>query len=186
MTVITEVTLGHLHECELFFFTDNSTAEAAFHMGTSSSPRLFKLILQLLSLQMYHSLFLHVIHVSNKLMLHQETTGLSHGDLTSGILQGLNLLDFVPLHHGALDREPLLSHWLSTWLSYATYLILTLFDWFTTGYQEGCHVWSSPPPAAEVALEQAAFAIHMTFFISCFHHFPLISHFMAQTFRQNL
>lgn len=68
---------------------------------------LIKLILQLRSLQMYHSLFLHVIHVSNKFMLHQGTTGLSHGDLTSGILHGLNMLDFVPLHHGALDREPL-------------------------------------------------------------------------------
>jgi hypothetical protein len=36
-----------LQDCELFLFTNNTTAEAAFLKGTSKSPRLFELVLRL-------------------------------------------------------------------------------------------------------------------------------------------
>jgi hypothetical protein len=38
---------GHLRNSELFLFTDNSTAEAAFYKGTSSNQLLFSLVLYL-------------------------------------------------------------------------------------------------------------------------------------------
>ena len=38
---------GRLQGCEVFVFTDNSTAEAAFFKGTSSSILLFDLVLRL-------------------------------------------------------------------------------------------------------------------------------------------
>jgi hypothetical protein len=62
---------------ELFFFTDNMTAECAFHKGSSSSPMLFLLVLCLQTLQMYHNLFIHVIHVAGMRMKVQGTDGLS-------------------------------------------------------------------------------------------------------------
>jgi hypothetical protein len=53
-----------LVNCEIFLFTDNTTAEAAFHKVYSSSKTLFDLILHLCCLQMHDGLFLHVIHVA--------------------------------------------------------------------------------------------------------------------------
>jgi hypothetical protein len=38
---------GLLDNTELFFFTDNSTAESVFYKGTYSSEKLFNLVLQL-------------------------------------------------------------------------------------------------------------------------------------------
>jgi hypothetical protein len=43
---------GELRHAEVFVFTDNSTAESAFFKGTSSSKRLFELVLRLQLLEM--------------------------------------------------------------------------------------------------------------------------------------
>ena len=43
---------GDLKGREVFIFTDNSTAERAFHKGSSSSFKLFQLILRLKELEM--------------------------------------------------------------------------------------------------------------------------------------
>jgi hypothetical protein len=55
---------GLLHDSELFIFTDNMTAESAFFKGTSSSERLFELILRLRNLQMNGSMMIHFVHVA--------------------------------------------------------------------------------------------------------------------------
>jgi len=54
---------GLLDNAELFFFTDNSTAEAVFYKGTSSSEKLFNLILRLCKLQIQGTFMPHVIHI---------------------------------------------------------------------------------------------------------------------------
>jgi hypothetical protein len=66
-----------LRGSEIFIFTDNSIAEAAFWKGTSSSPRLFELVLRLKELEMKYDLTLHIIHVSGKRMIAEGTDGLS-------------------------------------------------------------------------------------------------------------
>jgi len=38
---------GHLHNCEVFLFTDNSTREGAYYRGNSPSRSLFELVLRL-------------------------------------------------------------------------------------------------------------------------------------------
>jgi hypothetical protein len=45
-----------LQGSEIFIFTDNSTSEAAFWNGTSSSPLLFDLVLRLRQLEMTHNI----------------------------------------------------------------------------------------------------------------------------------
>jgi len=42
-----EARAGCLRDCELFVFTDNSTAEGCFHRGTSKSPHLHALVVDL-------------------------------------------------------------------------------------------------------------------------------------------
>jgi hypothetical protein len=57
---------------EIYMFTDNSTAEAAFWKGTSVSPQLFELfelVLRLKRLELEHDIILHVIHISGKRMI---------------------------------------------------------------------------------------------------------------------
>jgi hypothetical protein len=54
---------------ELFIFTDNSTAENAFWKGTSTSRRLYELVLELRCLEHKHGLLLHVVHLSGKIMI---------------------------------------------------------------------------------------------------------------------
>ena len=51
---------------EIFMFTDNSTAKAAFWKGTLTSPLLFELVLELKQLEMDSDLILHFIHISGK------------------------------------------------------------------------------------------------------------------------
>ncbi len=59
-----QVEKGWLRNSELFMFTDNSTAEAAFYRGTSSNPELFELVLRLKKLEMLAGLKIYLIHVS--------------------------------------------------------------------------------------------------------------------------
>jgi hypothetical protein len=69
--------LGKIDGAELFLFTDNSTAESAFHNGTSSSPTLFGLVVQLKKLQLIYGLRIHLIHVAGTRMIAQGTDGIS-------------------------------------------------------------------------------------------------------------
>ena len=96
---------------EIFMFTDNSTAEAAFCKGTSSSPLLFELVLELKRLEVESDLILHVIHVSGKRMIAQGTDGLSRADHLEGVMQGKPIENFIPLHLNAFEREKGLSTW---------------------------------------------------------------------------
>jgi hypothetical protein len=59
-----QIEKGRLRNLELFMFTDNSTAEAAFYWGTSSNPALFELVLQLKKSDMSAGLKINLIHVS--------------------------------------------------------------------------------------------------------------------------
>lgn len=134
VSAIEEATFsGLLHNCELFLFTDNSTAEGAFHKGTSSSKHLFSLILRLQTLQMHHGLFLHMIHIAGTRMQSQGTDGLSRGCLASGVMNGADMLSFVPLNLSARDRAPTLPQWVSMWTLPQHFHWLSPFEWFTEG-----------------------------------------------------
>jgi hypothetical protein len=92
--------------CEFFMFTDNSTAEAAYWKGTSKSRKLFELVLRLKKLEVKYDIILHVIHVSGKRMITQGTDGLSRGDRSQGLMQGLPMTAFIPLHIDPFERSP--------------------------------------------------------------------------------
>ena len=106
---------GELTGKEIFLFTDNSTAKSIAAKGSSTSPLLFELITRLYKLTMKFMCSVNLIHVSGMRMIEQGTDGLSRGDLLEGVLNGQRMLSFIPLHQTALEREPGLKGWISSW-----------------------------------------------------------------------
>jgi hypothetical protein len=145
---------GHLQGQEMFMFTDNSTAEAAFGKGTSKARPLFELILRLKCLEVECDMILHVVHVSGRRMIAQGTDGLSRADHSQGVMQGQPILDFVPLHLDPLQREPQLLSWLRKVTDGLHPTFLTPDDWFTRGHGVGTFIWCCAPASAEVVVEQ--------------------------------
>ncbi len=76
-SVEAEARAGWLRDCELFIFTDNSMAEGCFHRGTSKSPHLHALVVDLRILEMIYGMTLHVVLISGKRMIAQGTDGCS-------------------------------------------------------------------------------------------------------------
>jgi hypothetical protein len=93
-------------------------------------------------------------------MQSQGTDGLSRGRVDAGVMQGSSMLSYIPLYLSAIAREPCLVAWIQFWFGGEPYMQLQPFDWFHTGHHHRRAVWSPPPAAAGIALEQLATAIH--------------------------
>jgi hypothetical protein len=63
-TIGEEAKEGKLGDCELFIFTNNSTAEGCFYRGNLKSVCLHALVLDLWTLKMTYGMAIHVIHIS--------------------------------------------------------------------------------------------------------------------------
>jgi hypothetical protein len=162
---------GMLQGSEVFIFTDNSTAEAVFYKGNSSSRMLFELMLRLRKLEMKGDLKLHVIHVAGTQMEAEGADGSSRGNQSSGVMNGTHVLHYVPLHQSALEVAPKLEEWLQgCWPKQLGKLdIMTEKDWFKHGRTSQNCIWAPAPAAAEVAAKQTGRAIHQH--PSSFHMF---------------
>ncbi len=114
-TVTAEAKAGRLHDCEFFLFTDNSTAEGCFYRGSSKSPLLHKIVLRLRTLEMSCGMTIHVVHISGKRMIAQGTDGCSRSSLMEGVMAGADMLTFVDLGKGSIDRHPPLLEWVRAW-----------------------------------------------------------------------
>ena len=171
-TLEEEAQSGSLSSTEVYFFTDNSTVESAIFKGTSSSPKLLDLVIRIRLLEMKWSIRLHVIHVAGTRMIAQGSDGVSRGALNEGVMSGQDMLSFVPLAHSAIEQSPSLLKWLKSWLGPQAEL-LSPMDWFNRGHdvigwrpptpddllhrpdiQSGIYIWSPPPAAADVAIEE--------------------------------
>lgn len=172
-----EVKAKRLEGSELFLFTDNFVAENAFFKGTSSNEALFELIVRLKKAEMEGGLKLHVIHVSGQCMIAQGTDGLSRGDMLEGVMGGADMLSFVPLDKGAVDCCEKVLHWVQSWCGRKNLEPLSPEGWFEKGqgavggqvgpdgiwiplHEEGTHLWSPSPAAADVAVEELIRACH--------------------------
>jgi hypothetical protein len=153
---------GRIRGAEVFLFTDNSTAEAVFFKGNSTSKPLFDLMLRLRKVEMEGQLLLHVVHVAGTRMIEEGADGGSRGDLTQGAMAGHSVIDFVPLHLSALERSPGLETWIRSWWDQERGELETLEPegWFDQGQTSGSFLWSPPPAAADVVAEQLGEARH--------------------------
>jgi hypothetical protein len=171
---------GDLSGVEVFLFTDNATAEAAFFRGSSSSVKLFELVKRLKILEMCRNTRLHLIHVAGKRMISQGTDGLSRGVLAEGVMSGDPMAAFIPLHESALDRSQVLLEWLRIHCSISETMMfeaLSPEDWYVKGhdiiggtvnvdgvwvpsYGVGNYIWAPPPCIAAQCLEELRKARH--------------------------
>jgi hypothetical protein len=103
-------------------------------------------------------LMLHVIHVSGRRMIAQGTDGLSRADHSRGVMQGRAMTAYVPLHIDPLDREPRLKGWLEDVTRSMCPTFLRPSGWYEEGHGLGTFIWTPPPAAAEVVVEQLGLA----------------------------
>ena len=166
---------GELEGAEVYFFTDNSTAERAYYKGSSSNKLLHDMVFRLRRLELDRGCKLTLCHVAGTRMIAQGSDGLSRGNMSEGVMQGKSMLSFVPLHLTASQRQPNLVKWIKTWAEInedgLSLEVLTPKDWFNRGHdfmggvknidgfwlpriKPGLFLWEPPPAAAEIALEQ--------------------------------
>ena len=170
---------GSFEGAEIFLFTDNSVAEAAYYKGNTPSRPLFDLVLRLRKIEISGTVKLWVVHVAGKRMIAQGTDGLSRGNLTEGVMAGDGMLQYVPLAKSALEcnKEEILS-WLSGWLPSEELEVLEPEGWFTKGHEitgglrnqdgiwipesrnHGIFLWTPAPTAAGVAVEELGLSRH--------------------------
>jgi hypothetical protein len=150
---------GELVNCEVFMFTDNSTAESAYFKGTSSSEHLFDLVLRLRRIEMKGECVIHLIHIAGTRMIWQGSDGLSRGDRNAGVMAGDSMLSFVPLHETALERSDQVRPWVETWAGSKARL-LEPSEWPDAHPSGGIYVWVPPPAAADAAVEWLGKSIH--------------------------
>jgi hypothetical protein len=148
----------NLEGSEIFIFTDNTTAEAAFWKGTSRSKTLFELVLRLKILEMDYGLILHVVHVSGRRMIAQGTDGLSRADHSEGVMRGRDMRFYIPLHLSPIERAPQVKTWFDGVTKNLDFDWLSPEGWFTKAHTQGNFIWNIPPAAAEVVVEQLGFA----------------------------
>lgn len=192
---------GLLAGTEVFFFTDNSTAEAIFHNGSSKSPLLFDLVLRLHKIEMRFKCKVHFIHCAGTRMISQGTDGLSRGNLLSGVMAGKAMTEFVPIHLSAVDRCSKLKTWIQSFVDDSTEF-LTPAEWFHRGHdilpnefeinldgiklprvRTGTFVWTPPPCLAEVAIEELRKARHKR---TSSQHLFIVPRLMQPTYLKHL
>ena len=148
------VACGRLKQgTEIFMFTDNSTAEAAFYRGTSSTRLLFELVLRARKLEMNGNIFMRVVWVAGTRMISQGTDGLSRGDLMTGVMSGNSMLFYVPLNKSCEERQPGVVDWLIRTSGTGFWNLLDPQDWYDKGFERGRFVWAPPPAIADVAVD---------------------------------
>jgi len=155
---------GHLQDVEIWMFTDNSTAEAAYFKGTSKSRRLFELVLRLRQLEMKTGARIFLVHVAGTRMIAQGGDGLSRGDQNTGVMAGRDMLSYIPLHLSAVDWSPQLTQWAFSWASAPggshPFSVVTPSEWPRAHPSGGTFLWFPPPAGASAAVEWLALSAH--------------------------
>ena len=170
---------GDLEGREVFLFTDNMVSESIASRGSSTSKALFELIVKVYILEMNFQCRIQFIHVAGTRMIASGVDGLSRGDMYEGVMKGISMLQFVPLHKGAFEVSPSLLKWISSWaIDMGNEVeVLDPEGWFVRGhdvvggttncdgvwipsYRKGTMLWAPPPAAARQAVEELRQARH--------------------------
>lgn len=158
-------------------------------------------MLRLRKVEMSGRLRLQLIHIAGTRMISQGTDGISRGVLTEGVMAGANMLHFVPLHKGVLERQPAALDWVRGWTDQPHLSALSPLEWFTRGHgieagaknadgvwmpRESSEVWKlwvPAPAAAEVAVEELNTSRHKRTHIN---HVFIAPHLMTYAWRKRL
>jgi hypothetical protein len=105
-----------LFEHEVFVLTDNLAFEGAYYKGHSPSEKLNDIVFRLHKAERDGRFILHVLHIAGKRMKATGVDGLSRGDLTEGMLAGVDPFAFLPFNQGADERaNGAVSTWVRSW-----------------------------------------------------------------------
>jgi hypothetical protein len=132
--------------------------------------KLFELVVRAKKLEHLNGCLILVTHISGDMMQAQGTNGISRGLFKERVSTGLDMLAFCPWHLSALEVSFNLQVWLEESIPWKL-VFLEPEDWFCKGHDlnggapdtrgfwrnvitSGNFVWSPPPAAAQVALEQ--------------------------------
>lgn len=160
--VRTEAELGRLAGFDIWIATDNSTAEASFHKGRSSSEELDEMVLELRETAILGNFALHLFHVAGTRMIELGIDGASRGEIQLGALIPGHQAGAVPLHLGAIERSESLLEWLQSWCGEDA-RAASPSDWFWEAQQAGQYdyppttttwIWAPAPAAALDAIEE--------------------------------
>jgi len=136
---------------EAFLFTDNQVMERAFYRGTSSSPELLEMVLDMKVLQCEFK----VIWVAGTYIISQGTDGFSRGDLENRVTMGVPMLSFVPLHLDPFGQSTQVEPWIQPALAdELSQIMLDPEGWFEQGHGTGQYIWTVAQAAASAALDQ--------------------------------
>ena len=83
----------------------------------------------------------------------QGTDGLSRGDQHIGVMRGIPMKTFIPLHLSPSERVPELKTWVNKLLEGWNFRWLKTQDWFEEHHDEGNFVWDVAPAAGDLAYE---------------------------------
>jgi hypothetical protein len=161
---------GRLYQMLVYLFTDNSTVEFALYKGTSSSLKLWELVIRFYALQTKYSTSIQVCHCSGLRMIASGGDGISRGQVNEGIMAGMPMKIYLPLHLSPIERSPELRSWFHSWLGTKAVMLKPL-DWFELGhaisacrldrdgfhrptFTSGTYVWQPPPEAAFAAIAE--------------------------------
>jgi hypothetical protein len=111
-------------------------------------------------MEMNKGLIIHVTHVVGTRMKAQGTDGISRGNKSMGVMWGVPMEQFCPLHKNAFERSPALKSWLTTATELLNPVFLEPKDWFLQGQGSGNYIWTPAPAAADVVVEQLGKARH--------------------------
>jgi hypothetical protein len=141
---------------------DNSTAEAAFYKGRTSSPELDAMVLELCLIAIAGNFILRLVHIAGTRMIDIGIDELSRGELQAGALAKATAEHTIPLHLHPLERSTDLLDWLRSWLS--EFSLASPNDRYYRAQEAGRYdtnpqtpetwIWSLPPAAALDALEE--------------------------------
>jgi len=153
---------GGLYAMELWFGTDNSTAEESFYKGRSSSELLDDMVLELKILSVKENFVVNLVHFAGTRMIANGIDGISRGELHVGSLLEAARMNVLPLHLDPISCSPKLLPWLCSWAG-ESIKVAEPKDWFYAAQQGGDYmlplrdetwVWTLAPAAAITALEE--------------------------------
>ena len=143
---------GLLKDYELFLFTYNFVVYCAYYKGFSSSRALFLLVLGLRKIQMAGDMIIHLIHISG-LRITSVIDGLPIGVCNEGVMSGVPMLNFLPLHLSVDERSSKVIPWIkSVWNSDINLDHYCPNDWYGKVLSKGNFIWTPPSAAGDAAL----------------------------------
>jgi hypothetical protein len=157
-----------LRNSTVFYFTDNLVSYYIMASGSSTSPELHRLVLQIKRLELVMACHLEVIHVPGKLMIHQGTDGLSRG-----LWMTPERTRWSSLTESSVALEPVpfcwhLAHWVESTIGIAHGSFAQHFGsldpWTFALVKNRWTIWTPTPEVARQAL---------SFFLDCWVEQPL-------------